>query len=119
MGGQGEWACEVVLWMEGWIHLGNLASSTHSIVVTLDVQTIQLIFADYSQSMRYPCNFAQIFARHFLDLHTRRRDSINDDEDEINLSMGQGDARSSGVDVDEVSNQVFDRGFLRLRTRSF
>merc|ERR1712217_245254 len=87
--------------------------------VTLDVESIQFIFSDYSQSMRFPCNYANEFAKHFLDLHTRRRESNNPAEFNEFANLGQGDARSSGVDVDEIASQVFQRSLFRVRTHTF
>lgn len=87
-----DWICEQVLWIPNWVHLGNLVSLTHSVLLLVDAK----VFGD---SMKLN---PQVFAvvKHYAEefIHW-----INDQERAALSDITQGD---------EVSDQL--RSFIEV-----
>merc|ERR1711920_390803 len=114
--GEGDWACEVVFWMDGWLHVGSLVAASQAILVSLDVEAFQKIIVHYVQSAKYPRLYAHEFYKQFFLLHLQRRESSGGEI--LDLAIGQGDAAGSGVDAERIVTSVFPQKRRLLRQRN-
>merc|ERR1712232_772075 len=63
----GQWASELVLWVQ-WVHCGNLRASTSCEVLTLDAAMFRDIVLGHSQSLDFAKRYAKLLIEYVTDV---------------------------------------------------